>query len=128
MLLPPSVRVYLALDPVDMRAGHDGLAAIVRNAWKHDLYSGHLFVFTGKRGDRIKILFWDRGGFVVYYKRLEKGRFRLPRVRAGAASVELAADELGMLLSGLDLDRIERPKLWNPRQLPSAAASKTVDR
>ena len=127
MLLPPSVRVYLALDPVDMRCGHDGLAAIVRTQWKRDLYSGHLFVFTGKRGDRIKILFWDRGGFVLYYKRLERGRFRLPRVRPGATEVELAADELGMVLSGIDLDRVERPQLWTPRHLPAPADTNRVD-
>jgi transposase len=127
MLLPPSVRVYLALDPVDMRAGHDGLAAIVRTTWKLDLYSGHLFVFTGKRGDRIKVLFWDRGGFVVYYKRLEKGRFRLPRVRPSATSVEIAADELGMLLAGIDLDGIERPQRWSPRRLPPPESVNRLD-
>ncbi len=61
MLPPPSVRIHLALEPVDMRAGHDGLAAIVRNQWKLDLCSGHLFVFTGKRAGRAKILFFDQG-------------------------------------------------------------------
>ena len=127
MLLPPSVRIYLAAEPVDMRRGHDGLAAIVRNQWKLDLYSGHLFVFTGKRADRVKILFFDRGGFVVYYKRLERGRFRLPRVPAGSTSVTMDAAELGMLLSGIDLARVERPQLWTPRQLPPTAATKHVD-
>ena len=107
MLLPPSVRIYVALDPVDMRCGHDGLAAIVRNEWKLDLYSGHLFVFAGKRGDRIKILFFDRGGFVVYYKPLEKGRFRIAPMRPGATSVEMDA-------AGIDVSRVERPKLWSP--------------
>lgn len=128
MLLPPSVRIYLAVEPVDMRCGHDGLAAIVRTQWKLDLYSGHLFVFAGKRGDRIKILFFDRGGFVVYYKRLERGRFRLPRVRPGAASVEMDAAELSMLLSGIDVARVERPQLWIPGQLPAPAALKSVDK
>lgn len=127
MLLPPSVRIFLAIEPVDMRRGHDGLAAIVRNQWKLDLYSGHLFVFTGKRGDRVKILFFDRGGFVVYYKRLERGRFRLPRVPAGSASVTMDAAELGMLLSGIDLARVERPQLWTPRQLPATDPSKDID-
>ena len=79
LTLPPSVRIYLAVGQVDMRRGHDGLAAIVRGQWKLDLYGGHLFVFLGRRADRCKILFWDRGGFVLYYKRLERGRFRLPR-------------------------------------------------
>jgi len=128
MLLPPSVRIYVALDPVDMRCGHDGLAAIVRNQWKLDLYLGHLFVFAGRRGDRIKILFFDRGGFVVYYKRLEKGRFRMPRMRPGATSVEMDAAELSMLLSGIDLSRVERPKLWSPGKLPEAPTSKSLDK
>jgi transposase len=127
MLLPPSVRIFLAVEPVDMRRGHDGLAAIVRNQWKLDLYSGHLFVFTGKRGDRVKILFFDRGGFVVYYKRLERGRFRLPRVPADSTSVTLDAAELGMLLSGIDLARVERPQLWTPGQLPTTAVTKPID-
>ncbi len=127
MLLPPSVRIYLAAEPVDMRRGHDGLAAIVRNHWKLDLSSGHLFVFTGKRADRVKILFFDRGGFVVYYKRLERGRFRLPRVPPGSTSVTMDAAELSMLLSGIDLARVERPQLWTPRQLPAPAATKRLD-
>lgn len=67
LTLPPSVRIYLAVGQVDMRRGHDGLAAIVRGQWKVDLYGGHLFVFLGRRADRCKILFWDRGGFVLYY-------------------------------------------------------------
>jgi len=80
LTLPPSVRIYLATGKVDLRRGHDGLGAIVRNQWKVDIYGGHLFVFVGRRADRCKILFWDRGGFVLYYKRLERGRFRVPKV------------------------------------------------
>jgi transposase len=127
MLLPPSVRIYLAAEPVDMRSGHDGLAGIVRNAWKLDLYSGHLFVFTGKRGDRVKILFFDQGGFVLYYKRLEKGRFRLPRVRPGATSIEMDAAELGMLLAGIDIGRVARPHLWSPGRPPVSDPSTPRD-
>lgn len=81
MILPASVQVWLATEPVDMRRGHDGLLALVRVLGIADPYSGHLFVFLGRRADRCKILFWDRGGFVVAYKRLERGRFRLPRSR-----------------------------------------------
>ena len=80
LTLPPSVRIYLATEPVDLRRGHDGLFAIVRNQWRMDPFAGHLFAFVGRRGNRIKILFWDRGGFVIYYKRLERSRFRLPRI------------------------------------------------
>ena len=66
LTLPPSVRIYLASTLVDMRRGHDGLSALVRNHWDVDIYGGHLFVFVGRRADRCKILFWDRGGFVLY--------------------------------------------------------------
>ena len=78
--LPPSVRIYLATAPADMRKGHDGLSALVKQELGQDVFSGHLFVFVSRKGNRIKILTWDHGGFVLYYKRLERGRFRLPAV------------------------------------------------
>jgi transposase len=119
LTLPPSVRIYLAAEPVDLRRGHDGLYAIVRNLWRLDPFAGHLFVFVGRRGNRIKILFWDRGGFVIYYKRLERGRFRLPQVRARATSITLDATQLGMLLDGIDVDRVRRAQHWQPPTAPS---------
>lgn len=112
--LPASVRVYLAAEPVDMRRGHDGLAAIVTNQWKMDLFAGHLFAFVGRRGDRIKILTWSRGGLVLYYKRLERGRFRLPAVRPGDRTIVLDATALQMLLDGIDVGGVCRPELWEP--------------
>ncbi len=120
--LPHSVRVYLASAPVDMRCGHDGLFAIV-SAWGLDPYSGDLYAFVGRRGDRVKILVWHRGGFVLLYKRLEKGRFRIPRVPAGAERAVLDATELAMLLDGTDLAHVKRPALWTPpaRQTPHAS-------
>jgi transposase len=114
LTLPPSVRIYLATTPVDMRCGHDGLAAIIRNQWKLDLFGGHLFAFIGRRSDRCKILFFDRGGLVLYYKRLERGKFRLPTVTPGATSVALDATELAMLLDGIDVSRVRRPARWVP--------------
>jgi transposase len=114
LTLPPSVRIYLATGKVDLRRGHDGLSAIVRNQWKVDIYGGHLFVFVGRRADRCKILFWDRGGFVLYYKRLERGRFRVPKVAADASSVRIDATELAMLLDGIDVVSVKRPKRWEP--------------
>jgi transposase len=118
LTLPPSVRIYLAVGKVDMRCGHDGLAAIVRGQWRLDLFAGHLFVFVGRRGDRCKILFWDRGGFVLYYKRLERGRFRIPTVPAEAGSIVIDATALAMLLDGIDLVAVKRPRRWEP---PNAA-------
>jgi transposase len=121
LTLPPSVRIYLAIGQVDMRRGHDGLAAIVQGQWKVDLYGGHLFVFLGRRADRCKILFWDRGGFVLYYKRLERGRFRLPRVPADATSVAIDATELAMLLDGIDVVAVKRPRKWEPTTAVAAS-------
>ena len=91
LTLPSSVRVYLAAEPVDLRRGHDGLVAIVRSEWKLNPFAGHLFVFLGRRLDRVKILVWDRNGFVLYYKRLSQKRFRMPKVPADATRVELDA-------------------------------------
>lgn len=115
----PSVRVYLASEPVDMRRGHDGLFAIVKS-WELDPFSGHLFCFVGKRRDRVKILVWNRGGFLLLYKRLEQGRFRIPRVIAGARTATLDATDLAMLLDGIDLEHVKRPKLWDPPRVAAA--------
>jgi transposase len=79
--LPPSVRIYFATELADMRKGIDGLRAIVGGALRQDPYAGHLFVFVGKAKGKVKILFWDRSGFGLYLKRLEKGRFQLPLER-----------------------------------------------
>lgn len=102
LTLPSSVRVYLAAEPVDLRRGHDGLVAIVRSEWKLNPFAGHLSVVFGRRLDGVKILVWDDNGFVLYYKRLSQGRFRMPKVPADATRVELDATTLAMLLDGID--------------------------
>ena len=79
-----------------------------------DLFAGHLFVFLGRRGDRCKILFWDRGGLVLYYKRLERGRFRAPRITKDGRAIEMDATELAMLLDGIDVRRVRRAEHWQP--------------
>ena len=113
-LLPQGVRVFVTAAPVDLRRGHDGLAAIVRSEWGDELFAEHLFVFLGRRFDRCKILFWDRGGLVLYYKRLERGRFRPPDVSADGKSIEMDMTELTMLLDGIDVRRVRRPEPWRP--------------
>lgn len=113
LLLPSSVRIYVAAEPVDLRKSIDGLSALVRGA-DHDVYSGHLYVFAGRRRDRVKILAWDRGGFVLYYKRLESGRFRWPEIGDGCRELELDATQLAMLLDGIDFGRVARPAAWSP--------------
>lgn len=110
LLLPASVRVYLCIDPTDMRKGFDSLASIVRERFGDDPLSGHLFLFTSRRADRLKILWWDRDGFVIWCKRLEQGTFRVPSsLRDAACSsdhrshrIELPRRDLAMLLEGLD--------------------------
>lgn len=120
LTLPPSVRIYLAVEPVDLRRGHDGLSAIIRGQWGENLFAGHLFVFLGRRRDRCKILFWDRGGLVLYYKRLERGRFRMPRITADGRSVEMDATELMMLLDGIDVRYVRRAEHWQPTKKETA--------
>ena len=101
---------------MDMRKSIDGLMAIVEQELREDAYSGHLFVFVSTRGDRVKILTWDKGGFVLYYKRLEKGRFRLPHLDPDAMSIQIDATQLSMLLDGIDYSRVRRPPRWEPGQ------------
>jgi transposase len=115
--LPPSVQIYLAAERIDMRKGFDGLVAIVQHAWKLDPYSGHLFVFVGRRNDRIKVLMFDRGGFALYYKRLEAGHFHFPAIEPGAARVTLEGPQLTMLLDGIDIGRVRKPTRWRPPRI-----------
>jgi transposase len=111
--LPPTVRVFFAVEPVDLRKGFDGLSNVARFVLAEDPLSGHLFVFVNRRGDRAKILFWDRSGWCIYYKRLEKGTFRLPERREFADSkVEVEAVELMLILEGIDLTDARRRPRW----------------
>jgi transposase len=114
LTLPAAVRIYLCTEPVDLRKSIDGLGALVR-ARGQDLYGGHLYVFRGRRADRVKILSWDRGGFVLYYKRLERGRFQFPKVEPDAVQVPLSATQLAMLLDGLELSGKKEPVRWTPK-------------
>jgi transposase len=114
--LGPRVQIVLAVEPIDLRRGHDGLVTLVRERWRADPYDGTLFVFYGRRMDRVKVLFFSAGGFVVYYKRLERGRFSMPRVADGASQVVLDATSLAMLLDGVDLRAVRRAALWEPRR------------
>jgi transposase len=99
---PPSVRIYLATGPTDMRNSFDGLAAAARSVLKEDPMSGHVFVFCNRRRDLIKLLFWDRSGFVVLGKRLEEGTFAWPQ-DAAQPSMETTVRELLCVLEGIDL-------------------------
>jgi transposase len=113
--LPPSVRIYFATGLTDMRNGIDGLRALVEASLQRDPYEGHLFVFVGKSKDKVKILFWDRSGFVLYMKRLEKGRFQLPVIDERRKHVEMEPAQLAMLLDGIDLNA-RRLARWTPER------------
>ncbi len=101
-------RIWLAVESTDMRCGFDRLAERVRAVIAQDPLGDSLFIFRSRRGDRLKILTWDRDGFVLWYKRLEAGVFKLPRVSAGTRSVELRASELAMILDGIDMTKLKR--------------------
>ena len=101
-------RIWLAVEPTDMRCGFDRLAERVRAVIGQDPMSDSLFIFRSRRGDRLKILTWDRDGFVLWYKRLEVSVFKLPRVSPGSRSVELRASELAMILDGIDMTQLKR--------------------
>lgn len=109
---PPSVRIFLATNPVDMRRQIDGLVALVNDILVQDPFTGHVFVFRGRRGNRVKVLVWDRNGFVLFYKRLEKGRFQFPAT--ASTSRELDSTALTLLLEGLDLELAARAPRWHP--------------
>jgi transposase len=117
-------RVFVCTLPTDMRKSFDSLAALVQTHLDQDALSGDLFVFRSRRGDRIKLLFWDEDGYMLCYKRLEEGTFVLPaadgkRAAAGAHGLVLRPAELAMLLDGVDLAHVQRQKRY---RRPEAAA------
>ena len=101
--LPPGTRIWIAAGLTDMRKGFDGLAALIQGALAEDPFSGHVFVFRGRRGDLVKLLWWDGDGLCLLAKRLEKGRFVWPQASSG--TVALTAAQLSMLLEGIDWRR-----------------------
>ncbi|MBG6073797.1 MULTISPECIES: IS66 family insertion sequence element accessory protein TnpB [unclassified Polaromonas] len=98
--LPSGTRIWLAAGRTDMRRGFDGLAALAQSALDQEPFSGHVFVFRGRRGDIVKLLWWDGQGMCLFAKRLEKGRFIWPQAQSG--SVSLTPAQLSMLLEGID--------------------------
>ena len=107
-----STRIWLATSPADIRCGFDRLAELAQVVTGQDSMSGHLFLFRGRSGDRLKILYWDRDGYALWYKRLEEGTFKLPRIDGETRSVELRASELAMMLDGIDLRSVKRSKRY----------------
>lgn len=118
--LPASVRVYLCTVPCDMRRSFDGLQAMVAGVMQMDALAGHLFVFSNRSRDRVKVLYWDGDGFAIWSKRLEEGTYAMPLGKGEERRCELRPEELGALLSGIDLSAAKRRKRY--RRPPSEAA------
>ncbi len=122
--LPSSVRVFLHAPPTDLRKGFDALCGLVTTAFGQDPTSGHLFLFVNRRRDRIKILYWDRDGLAIWYKRLENpGTFQIPTTATKAASIEMTPTQLALILSGIDLKSARQRKRY---QRPTPAAEKLI--
>lgn len=126
----PKLRVWLCVGRTDMRCGFDRLAALAQDVTGQDPFSGHLFVFRNRSGDRLKILYWDRdpGGFVLWYKRLEEGQFKFPKLprESPPASLPLRPSELAMLLDGIDLSSVRRCKRYQRPELPRLSRSASL--
>jgi transposase len=113
ILLPSSVQVHVAIEPVSLRKSFEGLSNEVRAAIKRDPLSGHVFVFLNRLRTQVKLLTWTRGGYTIVHKRLERGRFTfVADVKPGVTSVSIGADELAMLLEGVDARAARRSPRW----------------
>ena len=125
--LARSTQVYLCTQPADMRRSFDGLSGMAQNLMKQDPLTGHLFVFRNRNRDRLKILYWDRDGLAIWYKRLEKGTFQFPtdldrsetkETEKKTPAAEISADDLSLLLGGIDLRSVQRRKRFQPPGKP----------
>jgi transposase len=116
MLNSSAAKIYLCLEPTDMRKSFDTLAAVVREHLQGDPLSGTWFVFRGKQGNRLKILYWDGDGYALWLKRLEQGTFEFPKVIGEAAGVSITATELSLILGGVALSAKRRPRYAKPEK------------
>ena len=113
LTLGGSVRIFVCVHPTDMRRGFDRLAATAHQVTHQDPLSGYLFVFINRRRDRVKILYWDKSGYCLWYKRLEGGQFHLPTHRLEQESIELDIGQLTLLLEGIELTNTRRYKRFS---------------
>ncbi len=128
LTIPGPGRIFIGRNPVDMRKSIDGLMSVVQEELREDAYSGHLFVFLSRRADRVKILAWDKGGFVLFYKRLERGQFKVPLIGKDTMAVEIDATQLAMLLDGIEFGRVRRPQHWEPPSQKDRPAGRPMDK
>jgi transposase len=117
-----AARIYLYAQNVDMRKGFDGLHAIIQSEFRRDALGGDLFLFLNRRRDRLKLMTWERDGWIIFYKRLERGTFERPRRAADGVNVELDATDLTLILAGVELQSVKR----RPRYQPIGASREPV--
>jgi transposase len=108
--IAPSTKIFLATEATDMRKGFDALQGLVTSVLEQDPLSGHLFLFVNRRGDKLKVLYWDGDGLAIWYRRLEQGTYQVPKFASDQKSVEIRSEELVMLLRGIDLNNVRRRK------------------
>jgi transposase len=114
--VPSAVKIFLYNDVADLRRGFDGLAAIVQDAMGEDPLSGSLYIFLNRRRNRIKALYWDHDGYAIWYKRLERGRFEMPRAGSSDGTrLEITASQLSLILEGIELASIRRRRRYQLR-------------
>ena len=118
--LSPSIRIFVHIEPTDMRKQFNGLHSIVTHALKQDIMTGDYFVFFNRLKQRCKILYWDRDGLVVWAKRLERGRFQVPSGREGELATQIDGTTLVMILGGVDIKSVQRRKRY---QVPSVSCA-----
>lgn len=119
----PGVQVFLAIEPVDMRKSFDGLAAAVQTVFAKNVLDGHLFLFFNRRRDRVKLLWWDRDGYAIFAKRLERGTYELPAHAAETKQLRLEATQLALILNGVQLTSVQqRPRYVRPASEELACA------
>ena len=124
ILLPRSVRIYMATAPASLRKSFEGLSNEVRAVLALDPVSGHVFIFLNRRRTQVKLLLWTRGGYTIVHKRLECGRFTFPgQIASGVTKVEIDAHELAMLLEGLPAAPLRSARRWNPPLRSAIAAA-----
>lgn len=114
--ISPAIKIFLYGGAADLRRGYDGLAAIVQDAMGQDPLSGSLFIFVNRRGNRVKLLYWDRDGYAIWMKRLESGSFELPRSKIpDSPCVKLTSSQLSLILEGIELSSVRRRRRFQLR-------------
>ncbi len=112
LALSNNTRIFAFSGPTDMRKGFNGLSGLVAEHFDVELLSGHLFLFCNRRRDRIKLLYWDKDGLAIWYKRLEAGSYQLPKIDSDTDSLEINQMQLSLLLSGIDLASVKQRKRY----------------